>query len=199
MIIPSARVLEYAMSQNGDLAHLAYAGRSALEKAISVKAAERVALIREHCVTPPRTVLEIGSGVGFTACAIIDALGSSVHMVDGEDSSPKVVRSDQFHCSREVVAEFMGANGRLDGWTYQKEPPRIRERFDLVVSFAAWCFHFSPAHYMEYVIDHIGPQSIVIADVRRERPHWHALLGSTFRVIDVIEYHKFTRTVMRLK
>jgi SAM-dependent methyltransferase len=121
----------------------------------------------------PRTVLDIGSGLGVVDMLIMKEVAARCVLVDGEDEDGEAKKYDVPFCAREVVQQFMSDNQAPELWSYVN-PDQLKDEgnfpvFDLVLSFRSWCFHYAPEVYMSFVQRHVAPESRVIIDVRSSR------------------------------
>lgn len=121
-------------------------------------------------------ILDIGSGLGGIDILLHRHYGSeaSICLLDGEETGPEVKWSFQPHNSMPVAFDFLYKNGvtnvhsitpgNLDKWAGPK--------FDLVVSFAAWCFHICPGDYLDDLKTVIHDKTVIILEVRRTKADW---------------------------
>lgn len=145
------------------------------------------------------SVLDIGGGVGGFD-ALLNASrggGLTISILDGVNDPPVVINHDKPFNNMKVTAEFLTANGVKN---FRPQSPKAlfdHEPFDLVVSFASWCFHYPPDVYLDFVRRCCHAQTILILDVRRGRPGWSEALHKPFRCIDIAEHAgKYDRFVM---
>lgn len=145
-------------------------------------------------------VLDIGSGLGGID-AVLNSLvpgGIYPYLMDGFEGDPQPVFSDTPHNDMNVAKRFLRENGVPVCKTISVRDPQPIG-FNLVISFAAWCFHIQPLAYFDYVALCCMPGSVVILDVRRNRPEWDLQLASRFVEVAVIhEAPKFQRKVFAL-
>ena len=149
-------------------------------------------------------VLDVGSGLGGIDIFIHDhyqrenGRGPNIHLLDGESDKPKVLKHDQTFNDMFRSITFLKRNG-VEFVSFST-PDNLSDigQFDLVVSFAAWCFHFHPKIYLDYVVKHCHATTVLILDVRRNE--WRDLLGTDFVVKGNIEVgKKYDRLVLGLK
>lgn len=120
-----------------------------------------------------RSVLDVGSGLGG-----IDVLldryygGVRVATLDGTEDAAEVLSHVKTFNNAEVGADFLKMNGVKDHVHYPITVQQLPEKFDLVVSFAAWGFHLLPGDYLPLVKAALAPKATVILDVRKARRDW---------------------------
>lgn len=156
--------------------------------------------IRPHLPAVCWGFLDVGSGLGGIDVLIARhyAAGASVprcaypfvHLLDGVDDPPEMHLHRQTFSSKRVARDFHTKNG--------VPPERFRyfgpsddfcaRPYDLVVSFGSWCFHYEPAVYLPRLLMPGGlhSESVLILDVRTNKPEWEAELERTFRRVEVI-------------
>lgn len=127
-------------------------------------------------------VLDVGSGLGGINAMISHHYGGvRVCLLDGVSDDPDVIRHNQTFNNMHVAQRFLAANGVRE-FSYI-DPENVRGNMykilsfppipvDLVVSFGAWCFHFPPSLYMEYIKTCCKPGTVFILDVRNDKPSW---------------------------
>jgi hypothetical protein len=134
----------------------------------------RMSAIRHALPAYCSAICDVGSGLGG-----IDVLlhryfeGSpSVTLVDG-DGPLEVIRHDWPFNDAHVAREFQRSNGVQEVEVLQPDDLQFQSRsFDLIVSFRAWCFHFEPARYLEWVLSTMHDRSVLIVEVRSGRLDW---------------------------
>jgi SAM-dependent methyltransferase len=130
------------------------------------------------------SVLDIGCGIGLTSLMLKRHLGCEVSGMDGTGMDD--VRSG-FGLSKgpwnntEATREFWVANGEPDMRIYENGE-RIDRKFDLIISFAAWGWHFPLSTYDP--TQWLNSPGYVACDIRRgvekEPSSWSHL--SSYRV-----------------
>jgi SAM-dependent methyltransferase len=205
----SEQAYQYLVGQNGDLSHIAR-DRGRFLEALRLKTLKATNLIAAHSMTIDDVVesrgpsnltrmLNIGSGIGVVEVSILQKTAAHCTMIDGEDAGPVCVKSRVPHCSRAAVAEFLRDND-VDPSRYSYHNPHDLpdRKFDVVVSFGSWCFHYPPHWYLDYVVEHLDPGGLVIVDVRARHGDWMDDLAKRLRVIDKHPTDdKHVRTVLR--
>jgi len=72
-------------------------------------------------------------------------------------------------------------------------------KYDLIVSYQAWCFHFSPMEYLSFVLSSCKLDTVFIIDVRRD-VNWLELIEKHFTIVAVAgEAIKWKRLVLKPK
>jgi SAM-dependent methyltransferase len=133
------------------------------------------------------SILDVGSGMGGIDALINEHYGGACHvtLLDGIDDSPTVELHRKTFNDMSIAARFLHANGvETMDWIDANDAHRSTSRhYDLVVSFKSWCFHVEPARYLDLV--HAGcipGQTVLIIDVRRDKPAWLWELGTAFKL-----------------
>lgn len=128
-----------------------------------------------HPVLPENceTVLDIGGGLGGIDLKLVQHYGGKLHVsiLDGLDCPADVQWHHKPFSNAKVAMDFHKKNGNENVsccWP-APSPPR---KFDLIVSFAAYCFHIPPADYIDVVKESRHESTVCIFDVRKERPQY---------------------------
>src|SRR5262245_26824585 len=131
-------------------------------------------------------IMDIGSGLGG-----IDVLLNrhycghvEVVLIDGASDEPICTSHASTFNSERVTREFLKANGVRKVSYYAPAALPTPSPFNLIVSFASWCFHYPPGHYLSFIRQCLRPGGILIVDLRRERPKWKTALASEFKEVD---------------
>lgn len=193
----SDEAFEYLKWQAGDISDL-QADRQLWENAYRQKLQDQYQNIAPNIPDPCFTVLDIGSGLGGIDALIDQSLGGvNIVLLDGGDCPPGMKKHDQPHNSMAVAKRFLEANGCINVQTMTPEKNDY-VLADLVISLAAWCFHFPPSEYLDYVETCCDERSVIILDVRR-RTDWMLDLRQRFvEVGTLLEAPKFQRKMFRL-
>lgn len=154
-------------------------------------------------------ILDIGGGMGG-----IDILLSrhwldrhlrtqpEVTIVDGMGDPPEMKLHRETFSNAAVANGFLAANG-VEKPTFM--PPsefnkRSHGTFDLIISLGAWCFHIPPAAYLDDVRRACRPGTVLILDVRKERPAWRGDLNQGFEWAgQILERSKFQRVALHAR
>jgi hypothetical protein len=141
-----------------------------------------------------RNTLDIGSGLGGIDILLHRLYGpeTCVCLLDGDETPPEVEWSFKPHNSMSVAFDFLYKNGVSN--TNAITPGNLGKwagpKFDLVVSFAAWCFHIHPGDYLDDLKTVIHDKTVIILEVRRTKADWLRALLEAFgepKVIDKAE------------
>lgn len=153
---------------------------------------------------PPRTVLDIGCGLGVVDMLLMRSYNTQCVLIDGEDGDGVAHKYDQPYGSRAVVSEFM-ADNEIDPslWQYhnpeQLDEDRAFPVFEAVFSFRSYCFHYAPETYLAFVQKHVAHGSTLILDVRRN-DRWRERLNAIWSDNHVLEsYEKVDRICYNVK
>jgi SAM-dependent methyltransferase len=155
----------------------------------------------------PLRVLDVGSGLGGIDVLIRRSYEHNtpveLHLLDGLADPPRMHLHRQTFNDMGVALEFQVANG-LERDAFRAWGPDVRTfgdaRFDLVVSFGSWCFHYSPSVYLRQVYRALAPGAVVILDVRTHKPEWMRALELAFELVTMVELKpKFSRCVFRAR
>lgn len=168
------------------------------------------AQIEPHLPDVPHTLrlLDVGSGLGGIDALIRrkyeDQLGRHVHvnLLDGIADPPKMTLHRKTFNNMAIALDFQRDNG-LQDQDFRCWGPDLTDfadnKFDLVVSFGSWCFHYSPSIYIRQVYRALAPGAVLILDVRRNKPDWfHTLEGALELVATVAVKDKFHRCVFKV-
>lgn len=198
----SDEAFAYLKVQRGRIADLAD-DRQAWEAAYNRELAQTYHHIAPWLPERCDKLLDVGSGLGGIDVLIARHYGGAdLFLLDGERDPPEVHRHASTFNHMGVATRFLAANGaKVCGcWSPRGLPvsPQIDLRFDLVVSFQAWGFHFEPATYLGFVLERLAPAGRVILDLRRRHMPWLGqLLGAGLKVVGrPHECDKFERLVL---
>lgn len=150
---------------------------------------------------PVSSVLDIGSGLGGIDVLLNNFLAQNlrVYLLDGDNKNPEVEWSYQPHNCMTTAFDFLHANGVKN--VTGIEPAQFgqcQEKFDLVVSFAAYGFHIHPGNYLEDLKKVIHDKTVLIFDVRKSKPEWLRLFIEAFGVPKTLERaEKYVRLAFR--
>lgn len=134
------------------------------------------------------SILDVGSGLGGIDIILYHHYlnkGNKPHiaLLDGTDDSPVVVKHAETFSNADVALSFLTTNGlnscdcsflSPEGCTKPRFDMDLR--FSLVVSFASYCFHFSPKVYLDFIRSTTTPKCVFIFDVRKNKPEWLQML-----------------------
>lgn len=150
-------------------------------------------------------ILDVGSGLGGINILFARHYGNnpSVWLLDGIEDEPRVERHDATFNSAPQACIFLATNGLFTAMPIGPASlPEVKVPddgfFDLVVSVQAWCFHFPPSEYLDFVKRSAMPGATLILDVRKGRDDWRKELSEAFTEIGVaVSPPKFDRVVYR--
>lgn len=129
-------------------------------------------------------LFDVGSGLGGIDAVLARHYGGTiVTMLDGNADAPVVLRHSETFNFMSAARRFMAANGVPEICSISPPVSCPPPPCDLVISLQSWCFHFSPATYLEFVLASCAPGATVILDVRREELAWQQELAQAFRLI----------------
>lgn len=130
------------------------------------------------------SILDVGSGMGGINALINEHFGSqcAVCLLDGVDDPPAVELHRSTFNNMRVAQDYLRANGvrKFAFIDANDAHRRVTARYDLIVSFKSWCFHYEPARYLDLVLAASHPETVLILDVRRDKPEWLKTLSEHF-------------------
>ena len=127
-------------------------------------------------------ILDVGGGMGGIGVLLSRRYPSAGYRIlDGVSDSPEVRSHSSTFNNALVASDFLSANG-VENFGFYEPCDGFDRKFDLVVSFAAWCFHVPPARYLDRVSDALAPHATVILDVRKTRDEWIESLCERFGI-----------------
>lgn len=148
----------------------------------------------ENC----ESILDVGGGLGG-----IDILLSrhfetnpKITILDGENNFPRIESHSTTFNNFTVSRNFLNANNVFNFHPISsKNPDNITEKYDLIISFQAWCFHFSPVEYLNTIIRACKNDTKIIVDVRKNDYYMDILLENFTLQDTILDAEKFTRVV----
>ena len=159
--------------------------------------------IRPHLPRQCGAFLDVGSGLGG-----IDVLirrhyvergrDPEVNLLDGLDDPPEMKLHRQTFNNMRIARNFQVKNGcppqKLVA--YGPQAPEFESKFDLVVSFGSWCFHYPTELYLARVKQALAPKAVVILEVRAEKEDWlRALVDNFGAPVMILKRPKWSRLV----
>lgn len=196
-ITPEAR--PYLVLQKGALDHLKD-DNAAWDAAYNQSMHNTMETIKPHLPDECAGVLDIGGGMGGIDILINKHFNGCVtFIIDGVQDKPEVVAHNKTFNDMMAARGFLRANdvremAYLGPEDAQSDDSRMDIKFDLVVSFGAWCFHFPPSEYLDFVKAHCKLGTVIILDVRNEKREWLEELVNAFGPATMIrETRKFTK------
>ncbi len=199
----SDEAFPYLVVQKGHLWHLKD-DRAAWEAAYNQSLENTINTITPFLPDNCGEILDVGSGLGGIDTLIArrnflrHGVYSGVTLLDGENDLPEVSLHSKTFNHMAVAERFQNVNGVTD---FRYVAPELNHGkgimpayYDLIVSFGAWCFHFPPSLYLNYVISHCKKGTVLILDVRNNKPEWLMHLQAALGPSTVIrESAKFTK------
>lgn len=135
------------------------------------------------------SILDIGGGMGGIDCFINQHFGGDCQLtiLDGVDDPPEVTQHSKTFNHMSIARQFLAANGvaNFDFIDANSAHRRAIRKYDLVVSFKSWCFHYEPSQYLDLVVSACHSESILLIDVRRDKPEWFDELCARLRFVGV--------------
>ncbi len=200
-MIISDEAFEYLKWQAGDIYDL-HTDRAAWAEAYERKLLDQLDSIAPslRSVRPCKRILDVGSGLGGINAWIsrFYDLQPEVMLLDGDNGIAKTERNGIPHNSMTVARKFLADNGVMKVRTMTPEilkPSNV----DLVISFAAWCFHIPPVTYLDFVAKCCKKSTVIILDVRKVRADWLAQLRERFEDLgEICAVGKASRRRFRL-
>jgi hypothetical protein len=168
---------------------------------------QRYHTIRNFLPAKCHNMMDIGGGVAATDVPIMKHydVPPNLYVLDGSwwDISEPVTHRVPFNDHRATQATLKANGLSLAGFITPAEAENWNEAeanpigpFDLIVSFAAWGFHFSPATYMNFILKFTKPGTRVIFDLRLEKMEWKEILQQQFKLISLTHSsRKFVRAI----
>lgn len=120
------------------------------------------------------SILDIGAGLGGIDIILSRHYGGTpkITLLDGEADAPKMELHRKTFGHREVARRFHKDNGQAN-FDYVSPQTELTPRpVDLTISTGAWCFHFPPEEYLDFVMKCMRPGGVLITDVRKDKPQW---------------------------
>lgn len=148
------------------------------------------------------SILDIGSGMGGIDAYINAHYGGGCHvtLLDGIDDPPEVTLHRKTFNHMGIARKFLAFNGvaSMDWIDANADAPKVARLYDLIVSFKSWCFHVEPARYLDLVASACHAETVLLVDVRKDKPEWRAQLVTRFRVLDTV-FDGFKFATLRLR
>lgn len=146
-----------------------------------------------------RSVLDIGGGLGGIDLLLVSHYRADLQVciLDGLDCPPEVQWHNKPFNHAGVTEDFHQKNGNehIEVVFPRPKPPR---KFDLIVSFAAYCFHIHPNDYLDVLRESMHEKTVLIFDVRRTKRDWLEVLVREFgKPLVLKQGEKFVRLAFR--
>lgn len=191
----------YLQVQKGKLHRFIEEGPEVWDRAYNDSMNRAFETIEPHLPEKCDHVIDVGSGLGGINALINRHYGGeiTVSLIDGVNDKPEVIRHNRTFNDMNVARDFLFKNG-VTSWSYFS-PEEAREltldrypTVDLIVSFGAWNFHFPPHLYSDFIKCCSRKGTVIITDVRKNKPEWMDSLEATFGPYEVIrESEKFNK------
>jgi SAM-dependent methyltransferase len=190
MRVPEA-AYPYLVAQRGALDDMKGDSDSWLAKYFEVIKAE-FACIEKYLPRRCDSILDVGGGMGGIDCFLNHHYGGGcqITILDGVADPPQMTKHSKTFNDMAIAREFLFANDvqKFDFIDANDAHRRAARKYDLIVSFKSWCFHYPPEEYLDLVLDACHPDSMLIIDVRREKyqSDWLDTLRARFSEFAVI-------------
>lgn len=144
------------------------------------------------------SVLDIGSGLGGIDVLLAKHYGQlDICLLDGIDGPAEVHKHREPFSNAAVALDFQRKNGNHNVTCCFPAPPA--RTFDLIVSFAAWCFHVAPVEYIDAAKAAMHAKTVLILDVRT-RSDWYDALREAFGSPVILKQErKYLRVAFRCR
>jgi hypothetical protein len=184
------QAFEYLKLQKGGLDQFSH-DRKRWENAYRIALLTDYVQIKPHLPKTARYVLDIGSGLGGIDILLhrhYDGACLPV-LMDGYSDQP-VMELHRKTFSNFHVAELFHADngvGRIIGIDANRRPLQVLPApMPLVISLGSWCFHYPVDLYLDYVVQNTERGSVIIVDVRKDKPQWRSQLSERFELKAVV-------------
>jgi hypothetical protein len=141
---------------------------------------QRMNQIEPYLPDTVKQYCDIGGGLSGISILLNIYFGNSIHVnvIDG-DAPPVVINHGMPFNSSDRTRAFLTNNqvGAVTVWSTHQLPI---QRFELITSFRAWCFHVEPSAYLAWCVAHLSPRGCAIIDVRKDQPSWLTALRKAF-------------------
>lgn len=183
----------YLVNQHGRVAHERgnfATWKQAYEASIEAIYANICSALPREC----KNILDIGSGLGGIDVHLAHHYGCSdtrVCLLDGTDDGPEVQWSHKTHNDMSVAFDFLQKNGvKHISSVLPHLFGEVSQKFDLVVSFAAYGFHIHPGNYLEDLKKVVRNDTVIILEIRRTKEDWLRMFVEAFGTPVVLEREK---------
>lgn len=182
---------QYLVTQVGELDGLKNV-QNVWERAYERNTVERINNILPHIPEDVNSILDIGSGLGGIDILLYRWFDCKpvITLLDGSHFKAEVKEHAQPFNSAAVALEFQHVNG-VKNVRFMEHDNLKPAKFDLILSFRAWCFHIAPRVYLEFVKSCCHPATVIILDVRKgDTDFWRDDILSAFKYVATIEEGK---------
>lgn len=186
----------YLKIQKGSLDKLSHdrvAWQAAYEEALT----RDFGSIRSYLPTKCNSVLDIGGGLGGIDVLLARKYGCGICILDGEADAPVMELHRKTFNHMGVARDFLTKNG-VGGFDYLTPEQMTPRPFDLIISLGSWCFHYPPSTYLDFVVSCCHSETMLVVDVRKQKPDWLKQLQELFTPRAVVHHSsKFDRWIFR--
>ncbi len=196
-LLISDQAFAYLAIQRGRLADIS-SDRDEWQFGYEADLVSTVTSMAPHLPLQCRSVLDVGSGLGGVDVLLSRRIpGMHITLLDGKNDAPIVTNHRTTFSDMVVAASFLADNG-IRGATFLSPESLDPSSFDLIISCASWCFHYEPAVYLDFVRKCCHAGTVLILEVRTDKPQWRAELEATFGpAMSCCSERKFERLVFR--
>lgn len=194
----SDEAFDYLLIQRGRLADLG-SERAKWQPAYQESLLDDFRSIQAFLPARADRILDVGSGLGGIDILLARHYHQpEIWLFDGDDDCPVMHKhAETFNCMH-AARRFQHQNGVQSLVTISPGTSELPPPCDLVISLQAWCFHFSPEVYADWVRRSCHPGTVLILDVRRHYVWWRKALRDAFDEVGVaLSSDKFERVVFR--
>jgi SAM-dependent methyltransferase len=190
----SNTAFKYLHVQRGEISDALENGRSHWNDAYNHSIADIMKSIRPALPPVVNTVLDVGSGMGGLNIMLDrfyhkkENVRPRFWLLDGIGDDPVAVRYPDTFSNFRIAKRFLMDNGLGMSQVNHIHPRQdnFGQTFDLIVSWASWCFHYPPDMYLDRVLASCHDETILILDVRTYNIRWLQTLLEFFDIIGTV-------------
>lgn len=190
----SHTAFKYLHIQRGEISDALQAGRSHWNDAYNQSIADIMKTIRPALPPVVTNVLDVGSGMGGLNVMLDrfyrkkENVSPTFWLLDGIGDDPVAQRYPDTFSNFRIAKRFLMDNGLGIKQVQHVHPQAMvfPHQFDLIVSWASWCFHYPPDLYLERVLEACHDDTILIIDVRTYNIRWIQTLLEVFDIIGTV-------------
>lgn len=124
-----------------------------------------------NSITVPKSLLDIGCGLGLVDVFFARAGTKEIHLMDGDGSIPMDPEySDECRAWNDVrvAADIVKANSPEDTKVFPHfEDPNLDIKVDMIISFKSWGTHYPVSKYADLAKRCLNPGGFVVLDLRK--------------------------------
>lgn len=128
--------------------------------------------------------LGIGSGLGVLECYLAAHYGGSpiklgireIYILDGTHDAPQMTKHAQTYSNMNVSQKFLTRNCNVQARYLSPINYTFGIKCELIISLQSWCFHYEPLIYLNSILPSCDKGTILILDIRKNKPLWHEQL-----------------------